>query len=109
MQQQRSHACDEPSVGAAVGERITTLHAKEAVTAATFVIPRPGLSVLIDGQPTKTVRHSKTETTFYVDLAAGQSVKVELRDTQNRPVNFAKTNWRTDADRQSKRAASVVR
>ncbi len=67
-----------------------TLHSETAVTAATFVIPRPGLSVLLDGQLVKTVRHSKAETAFYLDLAAGQTVKVELRDNQNRPVNLLK-------------------
>lgn len=86
-----------------------TLHAKESVTAATFVIPRPGLSVLIDGQPTKTVRHSKTETTFYVDLAAGQSVKVELRDAQNRPVNLLKPTGAPTLIAKASEAASVVR
>ena len=72
------------------GDGSATLRAQTAVSAATFVVPRPGLSVLIDGQPLRSVRSSKTETTFYLDLAAGQSVKVELRDQQQRPVNLLK-------------------
>jgi hypothetical protein len=65
-----------------------TVHAQAQVRAATFVVPRPGLTVLVDGQSLTTVRTSKTETTFYVDLAADQTVKIELRDAQQRPVNL---------------------
>ncbi len=65
-----------------------TVHAQTQVRAATFVVPRPGLTVLVDDQPLTTVRTSKTETTFYVDLAADQTVKIELRDAQQRPVNL---------------------
>jgi hypothetical protein len=86
-----------------------TLHADTAVTAATFVVPRPGLSVLIDGQPLKTVRSGKTETMFYTDLAAGQTVKIELRDAKQRTVHLLKPVGAPTLIAKSNRVHDVVR
>ena len=38
--------------------------AERALTGATFVVPVPGLRILVDGQPAKGVSHNKLETSF---------------------------------------------
>lgn len=65
-----------------------TVHAERAVAAATFIIPAPDLRVLIDGQPAKGLGHTKTETTFWLDLPAGKSVRVELLDKSGKPLSI---------------------
>lgn len=67
-----------------------TLKSPTAIRAASFVVPRPSLTVLIDGKPLQTVRSDKWETVFFTDLAADQAVKVELRDAKGRPVSLLK-------------------
>ena len=67
-----------------------TLKSPIAIHAASFVVPRPSLTVLIDGKPLQTVRSDKWETVFFTDLAADQAVKVELRDAKGRPVSLLK-------------------
>lgn len=67
-----------------------TLKSPTAIRAASFVVPRPSLTVLIDGKPLQNVRSDKWETVFFTDLAADQAVKVELRDAKGRPVSLLK-------------------
>ncbi|PSM32062.1 hypothetical protein [Haliangium sp. UPWRP_2] len=65
-----------------------TLRASQALTGATFVVPRRGLKVLIDGQPPKGLRAGRKETTFWVDLPEGREVRVTLTDASGSPVHF---------------------
>jgi hypothetical protein len=50
-----------------------TLRAETAVPGATFVIPRPGVTVLVNGKPPKSFHSDEKETRFTVDLAAGDT------------------------------------
>ncbi len=65
-----------------------TLRASQTLTGATFVVPRPSLKVLIDGQPPKGLRSNRKETTFWVDLPEGRELKVTLTDANGNPVHF---------------------
>lgn len=64
------------------------LRSPQALTGATFVLPHPGLQVLIDGQPPKGQRTSHKETTFWVDLPADREVHVMLLDAHGEMVVF---------------------
>lgn len=64
------------------------LTAQTAVKAASFVLPRPAVSVYVDGQPLSTVIHDKSETTFFLDLAAAQTVRVDFKNEQGQPLNL---------------------
>ena len=65
-----------------------TLRASQTLTGATFVVPRGGLKVLIDGQAPKGLRSGRKETTFWVDLPEGRELRVTLSDGQGNPVHF---------------------
>lgn len=65
-----------------------TLRAERALTGATFVIPAAGLRVLIDGQPVKGISHTRTETSFWVDLPEGKPVRVNLLDAAGKPLSI---------------------
>jgi hypothetical protein len=65
---------------------MATLRSERALTGATFVVPAAQLRVLIDGQPAKGTSHSKTETTFWVDLPEGKPVRIELLDASGKSV-----------------------
>lgn len=65
-----------------------TLKSAQALTGATFVLPRRGLKVLIDGQAPKGLRAGRKETTFWVDLPEGREVRVTLTDEGGNPVHF---------------------
>ncbi len=64
------------------------LQSPQTLSGATFVLPRPGLRVLIDGQPPKGQRSSRKDTTFWVDLPANRQVHVMLLDAQGEMVLF---------------------
>jgi hypothetical protein len=64
------------------------LRSAHALTGATFVVPRPGLRVLIDGQPPKGQRTNRKETLFWVDLPADRDVHVMLLDAHGEMVVF---------------------
>lgn len=64
------------------------LRSPQALTGATFVLPRPGLRVLVDGQPPKGVRANRKETVFWVDLPAEREVHVMLLDAHGEMVVF---------------------
>ncbi|MFO0573555.1 MAG: hypothetical protein U1A78_06135 [Polyangia bacterium] len=65
-----------------------TLRAEQALTGATFVVPRPKLRVLIDGKPARGLRHARGETSFFTDLPEGRPVRVTLTDESGRPVSL---------------------
>ena len=65
-----------------------TLRANQTLTGATFVVPRGGLKVLVDGQMPKGLRSGRKDTTFWLDLPEGREVRVTLLDNQGRPVHF---------------------
>lgn len=64
------------------------LRAEHSLTGATFVVPVPGLRILVDGQPAKGVSHNKLETSFWVDLPENKSVRVELIDPSGKPLSI---------------------
>jgi hypothetical protein len=56
------------------------VHADKPVKGMSFVLPAAGLSVLVDGKKPKSLREDAGETTFSVDLAAGETtVEVAAR------------------------------
>lgn len=65
-----------------------TLRASQTLTGATFVVPRGGLKVLVDGQAPKGLRSGRKDTTFWVDLPEGRELRVTLSDAQGNPVHF---------------------
>lgn len=65
-----------------------TLRAEQALTGATFVVPRPKLRVLIDGKAPRGLRHGRGETSFFTDLPEGRPVRVTLTDESGRPVSL---------------------
>jgi hypothetical protein len=64
------------------------LRSPQALSGATFVLPRPGLKVLIDGQPPKGQRLGHKETIFWIDLPADRDVHVMLLDAHGEMVVF---------------------
>jgi len=64
------------------------LRSPQALSGATFVVPRPSLQVLVDGQPPKGLRTTAKETTFWVDLPAEHDVHVMLLDAHGEMVAF---------------------
>ena len=69
-------------------DHLAQVRASQTLTGATFVVPRPSLKVLIDGQPPKGLRSNRKETTFWVDLPEGRELKVTLTDANGNPVHF---------------------
>jgi len=65
-----------------------TVRSPQAVTGATFVLPRPNLTVLIDGQPPKGQQTGRKETTFWVDLPADKALRILLLDSHGEMVPF---------------------
>jgi hypothetical protein len=64
------------------------VRAPMALTGATFVLPRPNLTVLVDGQPPKGQRTSRKETSFWIDLPADRSLRILLLDSHGEMVPF---------------------
>lgn len=65
-----------------------TLQAPAAVAGASFVLPRQGVSVEVDGRPPKGLRSADGETSFWVDLPAGRPLRVRLRGASGEPLSF---------------------
>ncbi len=65
-----------------------TLRSKTAVPGASFVVPRAGVTVLVDGLAPKGVRGAEGETSFWIDLPADRPVRVQLRSASGEGVSF---------------------
>lgn len=65
-----------------------TVRSPQALTGATFVLPRPNLTVLVDGQPPKGQQTGRKETSFWVDLPAERSLRILLLDSHGELVPF---------------------
>lgn len=65
-----------------------TLRAEQPVPGATFVLPRAGLQVRVNGRPPKGVRYAEGETSFWVDVPARRPLRVQLRGPGGQPINL---------------------
>jgi hypothetical protein len=71
-----------------IADGSAVVRSPQALTGATFVIPRPGLRVLVDGQPPKGQRTNHKETLFWADLPADRDVHIMLLDAHGEMVLF---------------------
>jgi hypothetical protein len=65
-----------------------TLRAEQPVPGATFVLPRAGVQVRVNGRPPKGVRYAEGETSFWVDVPARRPLRVQLRGPGGQPINL---------------------
>jgi hypothetical protein len=62
--------------------------AAQNIPSATFVLPRPNLQILANGQPVRGIRSTSHDTTFWLPLPAGKPVRMTLFDSAGNPLPF---------------------